>query len=487
MVVLAGLTCMMIVAKSQAGETPAPRGEAAGAPIKTLLITGYNNHNWAYTSRLHKDTLEATGRFVVDVTDTPDKTLADAAAISSYQLFVLDYNDYSGPKRWSEPGGAAEKNFVAAVRGGAGVLAIHSANNAFKGWAEYEQMLGLMWREGAGHGKFHEFTVKVTDKQHPVTSGLSDFATTDELYHKLTNTQKANYRLLAQAFDAREIGGTGENEPMAITLEFGKGRVFATPLGHVWKDAEETKVSIINPAFRAMITRAGEWAATGEVTLPATWGDVRKHNELTEGEKAAGWRLLFDGKTTGNWKGFKQPAFPQKGWIVKDGTLTHARQGGGGDLCTTEEFSDFEFQCDWRVEKGGNSGVMYRCAEDKTYPWETGPEMQILDDANHADGKKPKTRAGTLYDIYACAFDVSRPAGEWNTAKVVAKGDRIEHWLNGFKVVETVLWSEEFKAAHGASKWPGMPDYAKRAKGRIALQDHGDEVSFRNVKIRELK
>lgn len=465
--------------------TPGASASAGPEPIRTLLITGHNNHNWQYTSRVHEDTLEATGRFAVDITDDPQATLADAAGLKKYQLFVLDYNDSHAAKPWGE---AAQKNFVEAVNGGVGVVAIHAANNAFKGWSEYEKMLGLMWRDGTGHGKFHAFDVIFVDTAHPITAGLSTItAHPDELYHNLVNSQGAKYHLLAQAMSSTESGGTGKNEPMAFTLEFGAGKIFATPLGHVWTGSDSNKVSIANPAFKTLLCRGSEWAATGGVTLPATWSDVRVHNTLSESERQAGWTLLFDGKSAASWRGFKKDAFPAEGWTVRDGAIIHEAGKGGGDIVTNEQYDDFEFACEWKVAKGGNSGIMYRCTEDKNYPWETGPECQILDDSNHADGKKPKTRAGTLYDIVGCAFDVCRPAGEWNQARVRVKGKHVEHWLNGFKVVDIDMASEEFKKLHAESKWPGMPDYGTRAKGHIALQDHGDEVQFRNIKVRPLR
>jgi len=459
--------------------------QAVAEPIKALLITGQNNHNWKYTSRLHADTLEATGLFDVEITDTPEANLTDPKGLGGYRVFVLDYNDSGKPRRWNA---AAEAAFAKAVADGAGVVAIHSADNAFVGWAEYEKMLGLMWREGTGHGAFHTFDIEWVDTEHPIIKGLGAFKDhPDELYHKLVNSQNVRYKLLAQAMSATDKGGTGKNEPMAFTLEFGKGRIFATPLGHVWEGSDAQKASISDPMFKALLCRGTEWAATGAVTLPAQWKDVRAQNTLSEAERAAGWQLLFDGATTANWRGFKKAGFPEKGWAVRDGALLVTAGGGGGDICTAEEYGDFEFECDWMTTKGANSGIMYRCTEDHTYPWETGPEMQILDDANHKDGKKPQTRAGTLYDLFACAADVARPAGEWNHAKVVAKGTRIEHWLNGFKVVDIDTASDTYKAALKASKWPGMPDFNTRAKGRICLQDHGDEVAFRNIKVKPLK
>jgi type 1 glutamine amidotransferase len=456
---------------------------AAGPePIRALIITGHNNHNWQYTSRMHADTLRATTRFAVDITDDPASTLADAAKAGGYQVFVLDYNDDHAPKRW---GATAEKNFVQAVSKGTGVVVIHSANNAFRGWKEYESMVGLLWRDGAGHGKFHEFSVDVVDANHPVMSGIKSFATSDELYHGLTNPQNAPFTLLAQAMSSTASGGTGKNEPMALALSFGQGRVLATPLGHVWLNSDSSKPSISNQGFKTLLVRGAEWAATGSVTIDH-WADSRVHNTLSDAEKADGWKLLFDGKSA-EFRGFKKDAMPSQGWVVKDGELIHETNGRGGDIVTLDQYANFEFSCDWNVAEGGNSGIMYHCSEEFNYPWETGPECQILDDARHADGKKPKTRAGTLYDLIPTAVDVSRPAGEWNSARIVIQGTRIQHFLNGWKVVDIDTTSEEFQAAYKQSKWPGMKNFNTKPTGHIALQDHGDQVRFRNIKVRQLK
>lgn len=457
-------------------------GAAAEPPIRTLLITGHNNHNWQYTSRVHADTLEATGRFDVDITDDPAATLADGAALGKYQLFVLDYNDSQAAKRW---GSAAEQNFVQAVNAGAGVVAVHAADNAFKGWADYEKMIGLMWREGTGHGKFHTFDIEIVDKEHPITKGLGEIkAHPDELYHKLVNSQNVKYSLLARALSSTESGGSGQQEPMAYTIQFGKGKIFATPLGHVWPGADDSKVSVVSPAFKTLLSRGAEWAATGEVTLPATWYDASSMNTLTDAEKADGWKLLFDGKTTNGWKGYRKDKFPENGWSVKDGILSVNKTGG--DICTTEEYGDFEFKIDWRADKGANSGIIYRASEKHSYPWVTGYECQILDDARHNDGKGPKTRAGTLYDVIPCAVDVSRPAGEWNHAHIIVKGTHIQHFLNGFKVVDIDVASDEYAKAKSNSKWRDSKEYGSLTKGVINLQEHGDFVEFRNIKVKKL-
>jgi hypothetical protein len=211
---------------------------------------------------------------------------------------------------------------------------------------------------------------------------------------------------------------------------------------------------------------------------------IREDNTLTDEEKKAGWKLLFDGKTTDGWRGYKKDKMPD-GWQVVEGVLTRAK--GGGDICTVEEFADFEFAATWRIAAGGNSGIMYRVSETGGAPYETGPEYQVLDNAKHPDGKKPKTSAGSVYDVIEPAKDVCKPAGEWNVTKIVAKGNHLEHWLNGEKVVECEIGSEDWNKRIAASKWAKTARYAKESKGHIDLQDHGDKVEFKNIKVRELK
>jgi len=207
-------------------------------------------------------------------------------------------------------------------------------------------------------------------------------------------------------------------------------------------------------------------------------------NTLTEEEKTAGWKLLFDGKTTDGWKGYKKDK-PGAGWQVVDGVLTLTK--GGGDICTVEEFGDFELKADWKIAPKGNSGIMYRVAETRGAPYETGPEYQVLDDAGHGDGKNPLTSAGSIYAVYAPAKKVVKPAGEWNQTRIVAKGTKIEHWLNGEKVCEAVIGSEDWNACVAKSKWAKVPTYGKETKGKIDLQDHGDKVEYKNIKVLVLK
>lgn len=203
-------------------------------------------------------------------------------------------------------------------------------------------------------------------------------------------------------------------------------------------------------------------------------------------EQNAGWKMLFDGKTFNGWRGFKMASAPTAWKITKDGELHFSKKGAGGDLMTVEQFGDFELQLEWKISKGGNSGIFFWVSEDKNYAWETGPEMQVLDNAKHKDGLERKTSAGSNYALHAPAQEVTRPAGEYNHVRLIAKGTHIEHWLNGVKIVAYEIGSPEWEALVATSKFREMPQYGRNRKGHIVLQDHGDKVWYRNVRIRRL-
>ena len=206
-------------------------------------------------------------------------------------------------------------------------------------------------------------------------------------------------------------------------------------------------------------------------------------NTLTAEEKAKGFRLLFDGKTTNGWRGFKQQAAPA-GWQAVDGALTRA--GTGGDIMTADKFGSFELQLEWKIAPGGNSGIMFHVSEDAEETYYTGPEFQILDNGAHKDGKDPLTSAGANYAIQGPPRDVSNPAGQWNSARLLVRGHHVEHWLNGSKVVEYELGSPQWQKLVEGSKFKEWPAYGKAKRGHIGLQDDGDQVAFRNIKIRPL-
>lgn len=227
--------------------------------INTLLLTGANNHDWKRSSAFCARLLTESERFSVEVTEDPSAAMSDADALASFRLLFMDYN---GPE-WSQ---AAKANFVSAVRGGTGLVVLHAADNAFRGWTEFETMVALLWREGTGHGKFHEFPVTIVDHEHPITRGLGDYRTTDELYHKLVHMHEAKFHVLATAFSSRESGGTGREEPIHVVTQYGRGRVFHQVLGHVWPGDPDMS-ALENEGFQKTTLRGSEWAATGEVTL----------------------------------------------------------------------------------------------------------------------------------------------------------------------------------------------------------------------------
>jgi Domain of Unknown Function (DUF1080) len=221
----------------------------------------------------------------------------------------------------------------------------------------------------------------------------------------------------------------------------------------------------------------------------AAGADGAPPNQLTPAEVKAGWRLLFDGKTTTGWRGFKKTDFPKDRWVVKDGALVHPATGtgdslGGGDIVTLDRFSDFDLRFDWKIAPGGNSGLKYFVTEERSGP--IAHEYQVLDDARHPDAKVgPHRQAAAFYDVLPPAADKPlRPVGEWNESRVLVKGTHVEHWLNGKKVLEYELGSPAVQAAIAKSKFKDVPGFGTRLAGHILLQDHGDEVAFRNVKIK---
>ncbi len=209
-------------------------------------------------------------------------------------------------------------------------------------------------------------------------------------------------------------------------------------------------------------------------------------NTLQGFEREAGWMLLFDGRTLDGWQTYGSGATPPAGWSVQDGLLV--RTGPGGDIMyAARQFQDFDLRLEWRISNGGNSGILYRGMTTTDYIYKSAPEMQVLDDERHADGRSPYTSAGSVYALYPAPRGVVHPAGEWNQARVVARGPHVEHWLNGVKVAEYELGSPDWSERVAGSKFVEWPEFGTSLRGYIALQDHGDMVWYRNVKIRELR
>lgn len=229
--------------------------------------------------------------------------------------------------------------------------------------------------------------------------------------------------------------------------------------------------------------QSSDQRAAGQAASPSEGRASVSTSQLSPEEQAAGWRTLFDGVTTSGWRGYRRPDMPS-GWRAVDGALT--RVAGGGDIVTVDQFANFELALEWKVASGGNSGIFYRVVEGPEHTYESGPEMQVLDDAQHRDGGSRLTSAGALYGLYPAAAGAVKPAGEWNAARIVVNGSHVEHWLNGVKVVEAEMGSPDWEKRVRESKFNEWPTFARAERGHIALQDHGDWVAYRNIKIKVL-
>jgi hypothetical protein len=219
---------------------------------------------------------------------------------------------------------------------------------------------------------------------------------------------------------------------------------------------------------------------------------------LTPVEQAAGWKLYTGADATSMWRGYKQPAFPTKGWTVEDGVIATAKGGGGGDIITAEQFGDVEMAFEFKLGKAANSGVMWRVAETDGATYMTGPEYQLLEDATYPGKLQPGQYCGAMYDLYppepAQGEQKSmKPAGEWNTGRIYIRNGQVQHWLNDVKLVDAQVFdgageaTKEWASKIAASKFADAKGFGVQKRGHLAIQDHGDtELALRNVKIRDL-
>jgi hypothetical protein len=246
--------------------------------------------------------------------------------------------------------------------------------------------------------------------------------------------------------------------------------------------------------FVAVVLVAMNLTALGQAPVAKPKKVSALPNTLTPAEKKIGWVLLFDGKTTAGWHTFNKKTIGSA-WKVANGALyldTSRKEGwqvkGGGDIVTEKEYENFHFKMEWKISPAGNSGIIFLVKEDPKYKhaWLTGPEMQIVDNNGHSDGKIIKHKAGDLYDLIASSKESAKPAGEWNQVEIICNKGKLNFFLNGVNVVSTTLWNEEWKKMVARSKFIEMPDFGTYTSGRIALQDHGNLVWFRNIKIKKL-
>jgi hypothetical protein len=199
------------------------------------------------------------------------------------------------------------------------------------------------------------------------------------------------------------------------------------------------------------------------------------------GESSKPWTALFDGETTAGWVNYGKDSISD-GWQAVDGELTMV--GGGGDIVTVGTYQDFELEIEWKLAPGGNSGIFFNVVDGENAVYFSGPEMQVLDNATHNDGKNTLTSSGACYALYKAASDTTKPSGEWNAVRIVSQAGHVEHWQNGVLLCEYTIGSPDWNERVAASKFKDMPAFGKANSGRIALQDHGDSVAYRNIRIR---
>ena len=473
-------------------------------PISVLLVDGQNNHKWQETTPLIKQTLEGCGRFSVDVVTSPP----EGEAISKFDPTFSDHDvvvsNYNG-QPWSDKTKQAFEKYVA---DGGGFVCVHAADNSFPEWKAYNRMIGLggwggrsekdgpyvRWNEdrnrftrdmssgrGGSHGQRVPFMVVVRDGDHPITRGLpgSFMQTADELYAMLRGPAE-NMHVLATGFSAPATGGSGEHEPLLMTVQFGEGRVFHTTLGH---DTEAMQ----GLAFQITLQRGTEWAATGEVTLPPIDSQVLRSDQPAVRDPASiqpdefaaipdidgeGWQPLFNGTDL-------------TGWTVKNGTATYRVEEGAiigktaegspnSFLCTNQDFGDFELTFEVNDDPGLNSGVQIRSLSKADYKNGRvhGPQVEIESSPGESGyiysegtGRSWITKEQPIKDVYL--------NGKWNRYVVRAVGDRIQTWVNGHPIAD-------------------VRDPESSRTGFIGLQVHAIEkatgpfeVRWRDIRIRQ--
>ncbi len=434
----------------------------------------------------------------------------------------------------SPAGKQALFDYVRAGKGFVGTHAatdtFHTANESKKGPDRYanhgkdaDPYACFIGGEFIIHGAQQVATNTVIDPKFPgFEKAGASFAFNEEWYSLKDFSPDIH---VLTVIDAPHMKGAMYERPAYPTTwarNEGKGRVWFTAMGHredMWT----------NPVFQEILVGGIKWAlgevsadvpanlkavAPGAYTNPryvpqapaAAKKDSAALNTLTAQEKTDGWKLLWDGKTGDGWRSPKTDTFPAHGWTIRDGVLTvHDNKGeesaGGGDIITRQRYNNFELTAEFKITPGANSGIKIFVQPDispvdKVTGKPTGVgsaigmEFQVLDDALHPDaklGKDGDRKLGSLYDLIPAPADkITKPVGEWNTARILSSGKRVTFWLNGKQTVEFERGSESFRQHVAESKFKNIPDFGEWADGHILLQEHGNEVSFRNVKIREL-
>ncbi|MCC9640697.1 DUF1080 domain-containing protein [Rhodopirellula sp. JC740] len=487
----------------------------AAEPLNVLLVDGQNNHKWQETTPLIRATLESGGFAKVTVLTAPGKgeDKSDfAPKFTDYDVVVSNYNG----EAWSR---STEESFEAYVSGGGGFVSVHAADNSFPKWTAYNRMIGLggwggrnekdgpyvRWKEdqkkftrdmskggGGQHGKRVPFMMVVRDDSHPITAGLpsSFMQVADELYGKLRGPAE-NMHVLATAYSNPATGGTGEHEPILMTVHYGNGRVFHTTLGH---DVAAMK----GLAFQTTLRRGTEWAATGKVSLDSVSSEKMGDDDAAQGEpaeaaqaegdsadqadagvnfdaapdlKAEGWVSLFDGKSLDGWN--RKNGTAQ--YRVEEGSIVGKTSEGSPNsfLCSDNNYGNFELTFEVNVDNGLNSGVQIRSQSREKGGRVFGPQVEIESAPgeagylySEATGRGWITKEQPVKDAYK--------NGQYNRYLVRAHGNRFQVWIGDQKITD-------------------IEDPESSTEGFLGLQVHGIkagtgpyEVRWRDIQIREL-
>ena len=466
---------------------------AAERKLSVLIVDGMNNHDWAAGTRAIQSILTGSGRFTVAVSTYPEKP-----DFPRYDVVVNNFNGGHTAQgaRWPRETEQALEKFV---RNGGGLVVFHAANNAFLQWPEYNGMIGLGWRDKSfgpglavsdgrvitipkgsgldpGHGPRHDFEIFVLDKNHPITSGLPTHWTHPS--EQLTHGQHGSAQgLTVLTYAPSEISHQGE--PMDWVKQYGKGRVYTTMLGHTWKN--ELNPNLDDVSAQALLARGTEWAATGQVTLPADLG----------------WKPLYNGKNLDGW----EPRGNSTWTVMKDGALigqrTHTRPSTVWPIdektyrgwlnrqawiYTKRDFDEYDLHVEYWIPPDGNSGVSIRDTSRAHYavgepanvhpelegaikstPAHIGYEIQIL------DSDAAQYPSGSIYTLAPARTGVHRP-GEWNSMEIQSRNEMIRVFLNGELVAENA----------------GDPKRPKVGPIGLQLHDQFTFAMFRNVRIREI-
>lgn len=346
-------------------------------------------------------------------------------------------------------------------------------------------------------GRVHGYQIEIDPSERAYSGGIYDEGRRGWLV-PLENNQKARQAFKQNEWNHVRVEAIGDtikawlNEvPTAFLVDDMTREGFIALQVHSISNDEEPGKQIMWKNIQLQTDSLEKYSRSMDLQ------PVNMQNSLTSGEQENGWKLLWDGETTEGWKGARLDSFPQQGWVIEDGILTVLASGGeesaaGGDIVTEQLYGDFELKVDFKITEGANSGIKYYVDTDinKGPGSSIGLEYQILDDDRHPDAKlgnhEGSRTVASLYDlIQADPNKPINPVGEWNTAHIISKDNHVEHWLNGVKVLEYERGTKEFRKLVSESKYDKWPNFGELKEGRILLQDHGDRVSFKNIKIKQ--